>query len=272
MKYLVFCFLIFLSAVTAINGKEYDVYLLIGQSNMAGRGELLSSDTTAAIDGVCILDSAGNPVEAVAPLNRFSTIRKDIGLQGYGPGNEFSRIMHARTGRPVLLVVNAKGGSSLSQWMPGDRHGFSAEAVRRTRQAMRHGRLRGILWHQGETDVQKQTADYVGRFDTMINALRDSLGAAGVPVVVGQLGRWKWAPEPDIKAFNDSVISAICNRVDNCSFVSSYGLGRRYRDNEGDPHFGRDAQRELGRRYAETMLPNVEKVDTSKHVPVALKF
>ncbi len=90
--------------------KDFDVYLLIGQSNMAGRGEFLESDTTTAIEGVWLLDSIGNPIEAVPPINRYSSIRKDIQLQGYAPGNEFSCLMHSRTGRPVLIVANAKGG------------------------------------------------------------------------------------------------------------------------------------------------------------------
>ena len=51
---------------------------------------------------------------AVAPLNKYSTIRKELSLQGYNPGCEFGRIMQKETGRPILLVVNARGGSHIS--------------------------------------------------------------------------------------------------------------------------------------------------------------
>lgn len=254
---------------------DYDIYLLIGQSNMAGRGSFEAADTIQKVEGVWLLDSIGNPVEAVAPFNRYSTIRKDISLQGYSPANEFSRIMHSRTGRDILLVVNARGGSSICAWQPGDSHQYIDEAVRRTRQAMKHGTLKGILWHQGETDVLKETPDYIGKFTTMITALRDSLDAAEVPVVIGQLGQWRWAPSDKIESFNDSIVHSISRSVDNCQYVSSYRLGRLYKDKERDPHFSRDAQRELGRRYADAMVPLVDSVYVTKfrgNKPAAISF
>ncbi|MCM1223996.1 MAG: sialate O-acetylesterase [Lachnospiraceae bacterium] len=232
---------------------NFDVYLMIGQSNMAGRGEFVQQDTTEFIDGVWLLDSIGQPVKAVAPLNKFSTIRKDLKLQGYNPAVKFSELMHGRTGKKILLVVNARGGSAIEHWMPGDKHGFQNEAIRRTRQAMKHGQLKGIAWHQGETNIEKHTKDYVEKFSTMIGALRDSLGQGNVPVVIGQVGQWGWALAEDIKAFNDSVVPAIANSVANCRFVSSDDLARRYKNKESDPHFGRKAQIELGRRYADAM-------------------
>lgn len=233
--------------------KEYDVYLLIGQSNMAGRGTLEAQDTLSTIEGVWLLDSLGVPVKAYAPLNRYSSIRKHIGLQGYAPGNDFSQEMHRRTGRNILLVVNARGGSSLTEWQPGDKHRFYEEAVRRTRQALKYGRLRGILWHQGETDVARQTPDYVGLFTHFITSLRKDLQAEQVPVVVGQLGQWGWEKADKIRCFNDSIIPQLCRHIDHCRYVKSHRLGRLYKDNEKDPHFSRKAQKQLGRRYADVL-------------------
>ncbi|MCM1138421.1 MAG: polysaccharide deacetylase family protein [Muribaculum sp.] len=255
-----------LLGTTRMQAEEYDIYLLIGQSNMAGRGTLIDSDTTQMVEGVWLLDSIGAPVKACAPFNRYSTIRKDIKFQGVSPANNFSKLMHQRTGRKILLVVNARGGSSLGQWLPEDKHGFFNEALRRTRQAVKYGDLKGILWHQGETDVQKgRTSDYAERFNTFITALRDSLGEGdNIPVVIGQLGQWKWAPMDDINTFNDSVVPAICATVPNCRYVSSHRLKRLFNDKESDPHFSRDAQIELGRRYADKMLPAVDSIYVTK--------
>ncbi len=253
-----------MSAVGDAKSADYDIYLLIGQSNMAGRGAFEAADTTQIIEGVWLLDAEGVPVKACAPFNRYSSIRKDIRLQGYSPANNFSKLMHSRTGRDILLVVNAKGGSAIGQWQPGDKHGFFDEAVRRTRQAMEYGQLKGILWHQGETDVMKGTPDYEKKFSTLITALRDSLGCGKLPVVMGQLGQWGWSEREKIDSFNDSVIPSICRSVDNCHYVSSHRLGRLFKDKERDPHFSREAQIELGRRYADAMLPLVDSVFVTK--------
>lgn len=260
-----------------VNEKPYDVYLLIGQSNMAGRGEFEPKDTIESIDGVWLLDSVGEPVPAVAPLNRFSTIRKDIGLQGYNPGVEFSRIMHGRTGKPILLVVNARGGSHIRQWQPGAKDGYFDEAVKRTLQAMKFGNLKAILWHQGETDVQKHTENYPELFQNMISELKKELGVGNIPVVLGQIGQWNWTEKEDINCFNDSILPATVKILPNSTYVRSYGLKRRYKNNERDPHFGREAQRELGRRYADavTMLKDsvyIAKFKNDRKAAVSFTF
>lgn len=262
MKKISLFLLIVLSVISTSAEVEesFDVYLMIGQSNMAGRGELEAQDTTEYVEGVYLLDAEGGPVKAKAPFNRYSTIRKDIGLQGYSPANKFAELMHSRSGRKILIVSNARGGSSIDHWLPGDNHRFLDEAVRRTREAMHYGKLKGIAWHQGETNIQKGISGYVEKFKTMISALRDSLGQGEIPVVVGQVGRWGWTPAANIAIFNDSIIPKIAEEVSNCGYVFSNDLARRYKDNERDPHFGRRAQKELGRRYADTMTELTDSV------------
>lgn len=269
MKKLIWSVLMMLFTGVALHGsesnKEYDVYLMIGQSNMAGRGLFEESDTVGTIDGVWLLDSDGVPVKASSPLNRYSTIRKDLSLQGYGPGEVFSKTMHNRTGRKILLVVNAKGGSSILQWLPGASGGFLDEAIRRTRQALQHGTLRGILWQQGETDIQRSTEDYAGKFNAMITSLRQELGATDIPVAVGQPGRWQWESNEKIKTFIDSIMPQMCSITDNCHPVSSFRLTRRYKDKIRDPHFSRKAQMELGRRYADAIIPQIDSIYVTKY-------
>ncbi len=234
--------------------QEYDVYLLIGQSNMAGRGIFEKNDTIEAIDGVWLLNADGEPEPAVAPLNKYSTIRKELSLQGFNPGSEFGSLMHASTGRPVLLVVNARGGSHIAEWQPDNTNGYFNEAVRRTLQAMRYGQLKGILWNQGETDVERKTLDYPEQFNNMISNLRHELDAEDVPVVMSQVGRWNWAPNEDIKRFNDTIVPNTVKLVPNSSYISSEGLERRFKNKERDPHYSRSSQIEIGRRYANTLL------------------
>lgn len=223
-----------------------DVYLLIGQSNMAGRGDMIPQDTIDRFDGIFLLDGEGRPVPASNPFNQYSTIRKEMRKQQINPGVGFSLFMRGHTKHKILLVVNARGGSSLDQWMPGT--DFMNDAVRRTRQAGKYGRLKGILWHQGCSDSSDPLREsYMDRLEVFVSALRDSLDAQTVPFIAGELPEWR----PSSPKFNE-MISRISERIPYSACVSSRGCTRR--GELSDPHFSREGQLLLGRRYGEKML------------------
>jgi len=100
--------------------EDLHIYLLIGQSNMAGRAPL--GEATAEIEG-CLLLNADNEWEAAkTPLNRYSTIRKGLGMQKLNPGSSFASAMKKANPKATIgLVVNAKGGSKIEQWATGTR-------------------------------------------------------------------------------------------------------------------------------------------------------
>ena len=232
--------------------KEYDVYLLIGQSNMAGRGTMQASDTTEAIEGVFLLSDKGEVVEARNPLNRYSSIRKDIKMQQIGPGSEFSAQIHKHTGRKVLLVVNARGGSRIEEWLPGSL--YFNEAVRRCRQAMEHGELKGILWHQGCSNAKTDREEYMAMLSSMAEELRKELcPQVAVPFIAGELAYWVEGSD----SFN-KMIHGIAERIPNSSFISVRGCSplkpQTLKTDRPDPHFNREAQLKIGKRYARKMI------------------
>ena len=94
---------------------KYDVFLMIGQSNMAGRGTLTEEDKTRVLDGVWLLNGSDEPEPAVNPLNKYSTVRKGLSMQGVNPGMGFGEKLSRVTGRKVLLVVNALGNSNINK-------------------------------------------------------------------------------------------------------------------------------------------------------------
>ena len=94
------------------------------------------------------------------PLNKYSTIRKRLDLQGVGPAYSFAKAITNKTGRPLGLVVNARGGSSINSWMKGAKDNYYDEALSRIRQAMKFGTLKAIIWHQGESDSNAQRHIY----------------------------------------------------------------------------------------------------------------
>lgn len=210
-----------------------DVYLLIGQSNMAGRAPYGAADA-APIKNVYLLNDKDEWEIAKNPLNRYSTIRKEISMQRLGPGYSFAISMQQYAPQQRFgLVVNAKGGSAIKEW-DEDAH-FYQEAIRRAKIAAETGTLKGILWHQGETDFED--ADYLAKLTALIGRLRADLGNPNLPFVAGQIN--------NIDLIN-AQIEALPKHVPFTGFVSSDGLIA-----VDQWHFDIDSVKLMGRRYAE---------------------
>lgn len=223
-------------ALFAKEPSDLQLFLLIGQSNMAGRGKVEPADQ-APHPRIVMLDKANVWVPAADPVH-FDKPK----IAGVGLCSEFARrVAAAEPQAAVGLVPCAFGGTRLDQWLPGT--ALYTNAVARARAAMRSGRLRAILWHQGEGDSSPaKTATYPARFSGMIAQLRTDLNAPDVPVLVGELGRFRDA----YSGFNAMLPQAI-QAVPNSASVSSEGLGA----NSDNVHFNREALIEFGRRYFE---------------------
>lgn len=236
-------FFLSLVSCTQSENQDLDVYLLIGQSNMAGRGTMIENDT-AIIENVFLLNSEGEPEPAANPLNKYSTIRKKIELQQVGLGYSFSQELVKKTGRKILLVVNARGGSSIDSWIKGANDNYYNESVMRAKKAMRYGKLKAILWHQGESN-SSDPESYADKFVSMALNLRAELD--DVPIVIGEIAQW----HKNAKLFNP-VVNKIPTMLPNCYVVKSEDASPLI--DTSDPHFSRDGQILLGQRYANTLL------------------
>ena len=226
--------------------QEYDVFLLLGQANMAGRGEMLSGDEEIIDENLYLLDSAGEVELATNPLNRYSTIKKENAVQGFGPGHSFGKMIAQATGHKVLLVVNARGGSKLSEWQKGSEAGFFEESVKRARQAIAQGgKVKAILWHHGEVDCRDTT--YLSNLAVMVHDMRAELGDEDLPFIACELAPWRDAS----KGFNKRLPS-ITEHISNSSFITAQDCSML--KDKKDPNFGRDGQLFLGERYAAKVL------------------
>lgn len=218
------------------------VYLLIGQSNMAGRAPFTEAEA-AVIPRCYLLNDKDSWEAAKNPLNRYSTIRKGLGMQKMNPGYGFSQTMLKKDKNiSVGLIVNAKGGSKIAQWKKGTQ--FYKEAIRRTKEAQKNGTLKGILWHQGESDNGSPDG-YLENLKTLITDLRKDLGEPKLPFIAGQVNN---AP-----AINDQ-IAKLPKTLPETGFVSSEGLKAMDRW-----HFDAKSMKLLGNRYAEEMLKLSDK-------------
>jgi len=230
--------------------ETFHLYLLIGQSNMAGRGEVESQDKEL-YPRVFTLDKAGEWAPAVEPIHFDKP-----SVAGVGPGLTFGKIMadHNPSVR-IGLIPCAAGGSTITVWKSGGYWEQTKskpydDAIERTKAAMKHGVLKGILWHQGESDSNGDDAElYEDRLVALIDVLRTDLGTPDVPFVVATLGDYFIENHPEGKIVNEA-LRRIPQRVKHTACVDATGL-----EHKGDNvHFNSSAARELGRRYAEAML------------------
>jgi hypothetical protein len=215
---------------------DLQLVLLIGQSNMAGRGKVTPADEQTS-PRIFMLDPSCEWVPAKDPVH-FDKPK----IAGVGLCSEFARQLAAK--RPearVGLIPCAFGGTSLDQWKPGS--ALYTNAVARAKLAQKSGRLAVILWHQGEADSSAaKTATYPERFANMIAQLRADLGAADAPVVIGELGRFR-----ETNAGFNAMLPQAAAGVPRCAVASAEGLGH----NGDKTHFDRDALIALGKRYFE---------------------
>ncbi|MBY0504922.1 MAG: sialate O-acetylesterase [Bryobacteraceae bacterium] len=232
------------SALWAADGpKDLRIFLLCGQSNMAGRGEIEEQDRRS-LERVWSMNKANEWALATDPLHYDKPA-----IAGVGLGRTFARVLTTADPAAKLgLVPCAMGGSALHEWAPGAP--LYQNAVKRARIALGSGRLAGLLWHQGESDAndEQRAETYLERFSVTLAALRKELGV--MPVVVGQLGEFL---REETSPFADTVnhqLARVPLEIRRAAFVSSAGLGHR-----GDEiHFDAAGFRELGRRYAHAYL------------------
>lgn len=200
--------------------QDMELFLLIGQSNMAGRGVIEEQDRVP-FPRVFTLTKEETWVPAVEPIHFDRPDRLGTGL-----GRSFGRVLaEAAPGARIGLIPAAMGGSALDEWKPGGK--LYTDAVRRAKAAMKNGRLRGILWHQGEADSGKLELirKYQERWLAVMKSLRAEL--ADVPIVVGELGQFLYTREK-----NDYAMARLMNERlallavagDRVAFVSSGGL------------------------------------------------
>lgn len=239
------------SQETALPPREsFHLFLLVGQSNMAGRGVVEPEDKTPH-PRVLMLTKEGRWAPATDPMHF------DKPAAGVGLGKTFGRIIaEARPGVTIGLIPCAVGGSPIDTWVPGALDAATSthpwdDMMKRARTALTAGTLKGILWHQGESDSKPELAPaYEAKLHALIARFRKDLSAPEVPFIAGQMGRFADVPWDSAKSRVDQAHQALPGKVPHTAFVSAEGLKHK-----GDKvHFDSAALRELGKRYAEAFL------------------
>ena len=266
--------LLVLSSALHAQDQNFYVFLCLGQSNMEGHPGIPDTDKTgvdprfqvlASVDFPALGREKGHWYRAVPPLCRPGC--------GLSPADYFGRTLVANLPKDVRVgvVSVAVAGARLQvfdhtavaayaatapDWMKGiiQTYGGSPydRLVAMAREAQKAGVIKGILLHQGESNNTEQTwpAEVKALYTRLLADLH--LDAAAVPLLVGELAN---ADQQGGCAAMNPIIDALPHTIPTAHIVSSAGCPVH----DDHVHFTPEGYRLLGRRYAEVMLPLLDR-------------
>jgi sialate O-acetylesterase len=276
-----------------------DLWVLAGQSNMQGVGDLV--DVTPPHPRVMLLGMDGkwgvaeeplhwlndspDPVHSGDPATRAARSAQEHKTRknGAGLGLPFAAALVESTGVPIGLIACAHGGTSMEEWSPSRKEeggkSLYGSMLRQIKQA--GGKAKGMLWYQGESDAlgQGETSQvYPKLFTDFIGAVRADLGQPELPIYFVQIGRcvsganpkaWNAVQEAQRliaeRVPNTAVVSVVDLELDDGIHVGTHGLIR------AGQRLARIAERELfGQAGATT--PTFDRVTRGPNNTLTVKF
>lgn len=247
------------------NPMTVDLFLFMGQSNMAGRGIVTADHPQGAPE---LIEGAGYEYRAVSAPDRLCPICEPFGRLENRPGGiddndmktgslvtSFVNAYYEKTRVPIVGVSASKGGSRIDCWQPGT--GFLKDAIARMHAAsaflsanhflVRHSFM---LWCQGESDgdISKTGTQYRREFECMLDVM---LNEGIEKCFLIRIGRYNGSGSQDygeIMAIQD----AIAETNDHVVMVSrSFAEMKERGLMKDDFHYFQEAYNIIGREAGE---------------------
>ncbi len=229
--------------------KDFQIFILAGQSNMAGRGKV-DEEARTPKPRVYSLNKDSQWQPAVDPLHW------DKPAAGTGIGKPFGEMIAAADpGISVGLVPTACGGSPIAAWAPGvffkqTNSSPYDDCIARTKRALQDGTLKAILWHQGESDANpKDAAEYEKRLEALIARFRTELNAPDLPFIIGQIGRFPAKPWSESTEKVHAAQLEVAKKMKNVRFVPIEGM-----TSADNLHYDTPSLRTFAKGYYEAYL------------------
>jgi Carbohydrate esterase, sialic acid-specific acetylesterase len=249
--------------------KKFYIFLCLGQSNMEGYARIQPQDTVnvdprfrvmQAVNCPDLQRTKNNWYTAVPPLSRCRT--------GLTPADYFGRTMLANLPADVRIgIINVSVGgckielfdrdnyqtytATAPNWMMGALKEYDGNPyghlVEMAKLAQKDGIIKGILLHQGESNIGDSTwPQKVSKvYANLLNDL--SLNAQQVPLLAGEVVH---ADQGGVCASMNPIINQLPQFIPTAHVISSKGCA----DSPDNLHFNAEGYREFGKRYAEKML------------------
>lgn len=239
---------------------KLSLFILAGQSNMSGFGELPKSiqDTNPRI---LLFGNDYHWKIAVEPIddskNQVDIVSYDF-LVGFSPALAFATTLLEHYPDMVIgLIPCAKDKSSIYQWQRNlSDESLYGSCLKRIKAASTMGKVAGILFFQGESDAldpnfpPKQIRlpnEWASRFMDFVNSWRSDLGLPKLPVIFAQIGQ-NTAPDrfyywEIVKQQQEAV------KMSFCKMIKTDDL-----DLADDIHFTTESYKVIGTRFANAYM------------------
>jgi hypothetical protein len=244
---------------------ELSLFILAGQSNIAGRGEVPKSGQNANAR-VFVFGNDYHWRIAVEPIddpsNQVDKVSEDPDA-GFSPALAFATsLLERRPDMVIGLIPCARGGSSIYQWRRSlSENTLYGSCLKRVRAASTMGKVAGVLFFQGEADaiapeLYQESAlfpnEWGDRFMVFVNNWRNDLGLPELPVVFAQIGS---NTEPDVFT-NWAVVKEQQRSVEMpfCVMITTDDLALK-----DAVHFTPESYQIIGQRFAEAYLNLIQE-------------
>lgn len=224
--------------------------LIIGQSNMSGRG--FQNEVEPIQNNNLFVLRNGRWREMYVPVN------PDRSTAGINLAESFADLYAKEHNVDVGIIPCADGGTSLDQWQVGgllfDHALYMAELASRT------STIAAVLWHQGESDcADDRYPFYEEKLTKILDAFRRKLHLEDVPFLLGGLGDYlefcDRSDEFKNYIYVNEALQRVADKTKMTGFVSAKGLSA----NPDNLHFSAKALREFGTRYYTEFLKLEDK-------------
>ena len=231
--------------------ENFYIFILAGQSNMAGRGFVQPEDTVSSIQ-ILSIDKTNEWVYAKEPLHYYEPERT-----GLDCGLSFAKKLSSLYGKKITigLVPCAVGGSSIEQWLGDSIYRvvtLYSNLLNKIKIAGQYGTLKGLLWHQGESNAGSASKhqNYQQKLQAFFTRVRNDAGVPDLPVYAGQLAMFlSRRTNPFADSVNKELLQ-LSSTMKNIYVINTFDLSCK----SDSIHFDSRSQRIMGERFAKKVF------------------